>query len=229
MKPRTCIVAAALVSVLAASARAQGTFQNLDFQSAAIVPVPGDPYGRVDFASAFPGWTGYVGTNLQTRALYDSVFLDSTGIGIHSTNSSLTPIEGNYSAYLQARYELFNYPNLIEASLAQVGLVPADSKSLQFKARGANFQVSLNGQPLTLTSLFVTNGYTLYGADISTLAGITGELRFTAFPLEPPFQGALYLDSIEFSTQVIPEPSAIGLFALGGFLLGWRLRRQQSV
>ena len=33
----------------------QGAFQNLGFESATLVPIPGDSYGRVQFAKAFPG------------------------------------------------------------------------------------------------------------------------------------------------------------------------------
>jgi len=34
----------------------------------------------------------------------------------------------------------------------------------------------------------------------------------------------LYLDSVGFSNQPIPEPSVFGLFALGSLVLGWRWR-----
>src|SRR6266478_5350034 len=81
------------------SASAQGNFQNLGFESASLA---GYPYGSVPFAAAFPGWTGYVGTNQQTAALYNNVFLDSSGISIidHGWSSPIAgpagPIEGNF-------------------------------------------------------------------------------------------------------------------------------------
>src|ERR1017187_8264435 len=64
---------------LAASA---ANFQNLGFESASLVPIPADPYNRVQFGPAFPGWTGYVGGVQQTAALYNNEFLDTSGIGI---------------------------------------------------------------------------------------------------------------------------------------------------
>ena len=43
--------------------RAQGAFQNLDFEDGVFVSIPGDPYGNVQWAPAMPGWTGYLGEN----------------------------------------------------------------------------------------------------------------------------------------------------------------------
>src|SRR5712671_6794392 len=103
--------AEALILLFASSsAFAQGTFQNLDFEQATLVPIPGDPYQRVQFAAALPGWTGYVGTNLETAALYNRTFLDSSGISIIDSGWSASPAsfgvpgpyEGNFSAILQA-------------------------------------------------------------------------------------------------------------------------------
>ena len=51
-------------------ARGQGNFQNLDFESATLVAVPGQP-PYYQFAQAFPGWTDYVGgvqQGLRVRA-----------------------------------------------------------------------------------------------------------------------------------------------------------------
>jgi hypothetical protein len=97
---------ALLVSV--AGAAGQGSFQNLDFESATLVPIPGDPYGRVRFAPAFPGWTGSVGGLGQTAALYDAAFLDSSGVSIINRGwsgpipNSGGVISGSFTALLQA-------------------------------------------------------------------------------------------------------------------------------
>jgi hypothetical protein len=66
----------------AGGALGQGTFQNLDFESATLVPIPGDGYNRVQFAQAFPGWTGSLGGYPVTAALTNNVFLDTAGIAI---------------------------------------------------------------------------------------------------------------------------------------------------
>src|SRR5437867_11267640 len=79
------------------SAHGQGTFQNLNFEEAVLVPIPGDPYGRVEFAPAFPGWTGYVAQSSQSAALHDRTFLDSSGIAILDAawNNSTSESRGN--------------------------------------------------------------------------------------------------------------------------------------
>jgi hypothetical protein len=57
---------------------------------------------------------------------------------------------------------------------------------------------------------------TLFGADITRFAGQQQRLAFTA-ALGPTGANGFLLDDIAFSTQVVPEPSAISLL-LGGSL-----------
>src|SRR5438552_2069280 len=107
MKTFTSSLSCVALLCIGFSARAQGTFQNLGFESAVLVPIPGDPYGRVQFAPAFPGWIGYVGADQQTAALYNNVFLDTSGISIIDSNwpgflGVHGPLEGRFSAILQA-------------------------------------------------------------------------------------------------------------------------------
>jgi len=84
----------------------QGTFQNLDFESAVLVSA-GAPF--VQFASAFPGWTCTIGTNVIGAALYDRAALDSSAISIIRFKLGRVPgfsfgrvIEGKFTAVLQA-------------------------------------------------------------------------------------------------------------------------------
>ena len=65
-----------------ATVNAQGTFQNLDFESSVIVPIQGGPPDQVQFAPAIPGWVGYLGTNQQTQALHNNYNLGSAVIGV---------------------------------------------------------------------------------------------------------------------------------------------------
>src|SRR6266436_2684985 len=86
------------------STSAQSTFQNLDFESTALVST-GPP--SVQFAPAFPGWTCNIGTSPVDTALYNTVALDSSAISIIDQGwpHFLTyggVIEGNYTAILQA-------------------------------------------------------------------------------------------------------------------------------
>ena len=118
----------------------------------------------------------------------------------------------------------------VDATLAQTGLVPGDAESLQFRAYALYsypfdpFAVTLGGQTLSLIPLESGPNYTLYGADIHALAGQDAELEFTLFAQRPHMgNNYLYLDSIQFSAQAVPEPGVFGLAALGALLLGWRV------
>lgn len=64
MKPILAFVSRAVLPLIVMPQLiAQGTFQNLDFENGSFIPIPGDPYGSVEFDSAMPGWTGYIGAN----------------------------------------------------------------------------------------------------------------------------------------------------------------------
>src|SRR5437868_1485682 len=110
MNYRKLFLAASATAVLLSRASAQGTFQNLDFELATVVPVVGDPDRRVQFAPAFSGWTGYIGTNLQGTALYNRTYLDSSAIALIDSGwptwpgsfGVSGPYEGNFGAILQA-------------------------------------------------------------------------------------------------------------------------------
>jgi hypothetical protein len=217
----------------AVSGLAQGTFQNLDFESAVLVPVPDDPYGGVAFGPAFPGWTAYVGglpldADSYKNALYNNEFLDSSGISIVDRNFAYgSVIQGNYTAILQAGWGLGVFQPA-DTMLSQTGIVPSGSQSLLFEARftygppPTSFGVTLGGQTLSVVPLLTTAHYTLYGADIHTWADQTADLAFTAFSGRPYIDNAyLTLDAIQFSDQPIPEPSVLALSALGALLLGW--------
>ena len=214
----------------ASGLRAQA-FQDLDFESATLVTALG---GTVNFAPAFPGWSGFAGTNQLGTALYDRTFLDSTGISIIDTNP-LPPgvfgelIDGNYTAVLQAGVYSGFTPT--DVSLSQTGLVPPGTKSLSLYARPSsltisNFTVSLGGVNVNLISSPVANtDFNLYQADVSTFAGLHEELKFTLFSQNPHVSNRyLSLDDIEFSSMAIPEPSVLSLVMMAVAGLGlWRL------
>src|SRR5690348_3854849 len=100
---RACLAVVVLWVLI--SARGQGTLQNLGFEQATLVPISGAPYARVQFAPAFPGWTGYVAGVQEVSALYNDRFLDTSGISIidsGATNAAIggpkIPFEGNFMA-----------------------------------------------------------------------------------------------------------------------------------
>ena len=210
-----------------AGAVAQGTFQNLGFESATVVGPPGT---SVNFGQAFPGWTGYVGGVQRSGASYDSVPMSTAGFSILDTGFSgpsvAGVIAGNFTAFLMSGAA--GPGQQADTTLAQTGLVPVGTESLLFKAQLFSafefFSVTLGGKTLSLTPLQSGSNYTLYGADIHAWAGQTAALAFTSFYPHPQVgQIPVYLDAIEFSPQSIPEPSVLGLSALGALLLGWRI------
>jgi len=200
---------------------AQGSFQNLDFESAVIVPA-GAPF--VEFAPAFPGWTGYLGTNQQSVALFNSLAIGTAAIGLLGPGwSSGGIIAGSYTAVLQAGSDpRGTLLTPVDASISQAGLIPAGVQSNQFLSTGARngFTVSLNGQQIPMAILGTQGRFNLYGGDVSQFAGLTEELRITALSA-PSSPANLYLDSIQFSDMVVPEPGAAALllFAVAGFAL----------
>jgi hypothetical protein len=205
------IVALGLASAL--NGNSQGTFQNLDFEAAQLIPIPGDPDGAVLFSAAFPAWTGYIDGQVQTRTIPGNLPL-STPFPFISIMT--LGYQGHYSVGFGTAYD--SSGNVIPVALAQTGQVPSDAKSLQFLGRYASaISLSLGGQPLSVVPLNDNQtGGRLYGADVAGYAGRLLELRFQPGP------GIDLLDDIRFSDQPIPEPSAFGLFGLGALLLGWR-------
>jgi len=228
------LLASLVVMYGVASAEAQGTFQNLGFESASLVPIPGDPDDRVQFGNAFPGWVGYVGDVPQTAALYNRIYLDTSGISIvdHSFGLFSGVIEGNFTALLIAGVTgVFATP--ADTTLSQTSLVPVSAESLRFRAyspSGFPLKVVLGGQQLSLTPLESGTNYTLYGADVHAWQGQIAQLDFILHAQRPHVDNNyLLLDSIQLSPQAIPEPSAFGLLGLGVLCFGkWRFSKSRS-
>src|ERR1035438_9864759 len=119
-----------------ADALAQGTFQNLDFESANLSPIPPRQYGGfVPVTDALPGWSGYIGTNQVTTVLHNAVSLGLATIIIEGPDWSFGGIlEGQYTLVLQPGDDPFGGYQLLGASISQSGVVPGNAQSLQFKA-----------------------------------------------------------------------------------------------
>ena len=92
------------------TANAQGSFQDLDFESAILSPIPvNEVLYYVRITSALPGWSAYLGTTPDTQILQNDYTLGEASVdifgpgnnsgGIGSINGI---INGNYSLMLQA-------------------------------------------------------------------------------------------------------------------------------
>jgi len=218
------------------SAKAQGTFQNLNFEAATLSPSTSALY--VSAASALPGWSAYLGTTLQTEIYQNGYTTGAQSIDIFGPNyQSVGPqspqnqgiIDGNYTVFLQAG---FPDPQEENASIEQNGTVPLGAQSLQFKAwdwlpSTTIFTVSFNGNILSPVVVGSGANYTLYGANISTFAGQNGELEFSSiFNASGP--SWVELDDITFSGNSVPEPTTLALIVMSGAALAalrWRSKR----
>src|ERR1043166_3664859 len=148
---------AALLLWLASFPATAGTndFQNLGFEAANFIPIPGDPYERVEAGAALPGWTVYINTNQLDRILPNTEALSSANVSVMGPwlppppyLPALRPIEGNFSVLLQGGSESI-YPGLgydfVKTAIAQNGLVPGDARSLRLKGAWGAFSVSFGG------------------------------------------------------------------------------------
>jgi len=224
------------------STQAQGTFENLNFESATVSP-SGLQFSPIYYSisAALPGWSAYLGNQQITQVGYNSppnstasvcvigptwnnTDVMETGVGI---------IDGNYSVDLQTGADpTGNEADTINASIQQEGTIPANAQSILFAALETTpLTVSFNGNvlsPIALSSGTSPDGlpYSVYGASISAWAGQTGDLNFTA-----DFNGSynyVVLDDISFSPTAVPEPNTLGLALLGGAAFGARLRHKRG-
>jgi hypothetical protein len=205
-------------------AGAQGTFQDLDFESGAIVPMNYGGTTDIQAGSALPGWTVYYGKTPQTSLCYDSASVGGANVSLLSSawRGGEPPglIHGRYCLLLQEGYSGSAQPGDQQpwetVSIAQTAQVPASAMSLTFRASVADLTVTLGGTVLSLDVLNSYQGYDVYECDVSQFAGQTAQLEFTAG--DP----TVYLDDISFSPAPVPEPATLGIFVAGGALLWWR-------
>jgi hypothetical protein len=233
-KLRSATSACLVLAHLTTAAHGQGTFRNLDFESA-TVPYTPDAGGFLPATNVFPAWTAYFGANQATQVLYNGISLGGVMASLvtqYTTNNGLYPgnhvIGGRFTAVLSAGSDFSGGPSPAPAAIAQSGLTPAGALSLRFAASAlvGDLAISLDGVNIPFFALAAGSNYVTYGGDISALAGLTGELRFTEQPISSPFS-TIFLDSIQFSDQPIPEPGVVALSALGAVLLTGHLMRRR--
>jgi hypothetical protein len=199
-----------IVLVLVQGGRAQ-SFVNLDFEDATVI-LAGSP-DMIEASSALPGWRD------SGTVFYDTVSIGGAIVALEDANAPSgggpLPIQGNFSVLLEGSIPFA----ATSASIGQTGTIPTTAQSLTFFLGNpfGNLQVTFNGQSISYSAIGNGANYTIYGADISSYAGQTGQLLFTA-----PVNNAGLLDDIQFSSLPVPEPSELALGALGALLLGFR-------
>lgn len=212
----------------------QGTFQNLDFESANLPSVPVG--GFVSSLSAIPSWTAYYSTNVTTQIWHNNYALGAVNISIIGPGftgpAPFNVIQGNYSVLLQSGLDA-TATTRMSAAIAQIGTIPVTAMSLQFSSRQilsgdpAQLLVAIGGQDVPIFPLTTTGSYTVYGADISAYAGQIKELRLSSLPTQASPYNYFLIDSIAFSNLPIPEPSVLGLIGVGVLMFGWRLKTKR--
>ena len=210
------------VVLLTASANAQGTstFQNLDFESASLAGYA--RFGMAPISAAFPGWSAELGGSQLQSVGYDLVTLGSGAISVvdSSTIGVNAPLQGNYSALLMGA--AIGFPPGPPTTISQTGLVPTGTRSLVADMWWslAPPVVTLGGQTIAMLPVKTFPTYTLYAGDISSFAGQTATLSFTAPPPTSGSPSFLELDNIVFSKAAVPEPGSAALFLVSVLFFG---------
>ena len=228
------LLAVALLCAVVSQVRAQGGFQNLDFESANVVLDPSSPYYpyAAIAASALPGWT-IVGNFNSPDIFYNDLSAGSPAVSLQGpligseTRLGGPIFEGSYTVVLQAGGSGIHIP----VSILQTGLVPLNTESIQMKlSTGASgFSVTLGGQSISMVPLGTGPNYTIFGGSVpSFLVGQSEELDISALPTTSnPFNG-FALDSIVFSTSPVPEPASWALLVCGVGAVVLSRRRNES-
>src|SRR5207249_8214282 len=88
-------------------------------------------------------------------------------------------LQGGYSVYLAGASPLLPPTT---AAIAQSGQIPPGAKSISFYlAPASGLQVTFAGQPIPIFQIGTGANYGIWGGDVASLAGATGELLFSTF------------------------------------------------
>ena len=184
---------------------------------------------RVPITNAFPHWQGYVNGIEQANVFYTIRPLSGPNLNLLSSSLGDLILQGTYTAFLHSS-------PMDDVTISQFGHIPNDAQSLRFLGSASYsaapppppfyslFGVFIDGQRLAVTDAFSVPGLFNYSADISTFAGTDATLSFTS--LHYLFYEGLRLDGISFSSEPVPEPSPLALFAVAGVLVWFRHRRK---
>ena len=197
-------------------------FVNLGFENTTLTPYLVNVFsGFYTTNATLPGWfwspqATYGYGDPTTEVMLNNFTLEAPAVSLHTSNDIFPAIRGKYSILLQGGGSFVSSSSA--ASIGQTGHIASAFASLTYW--GDALQVSFNGQPLSFVAISNAPNFTVWGADISAIAGQTGELLFTA-----PWQTTGMLDNIQFSTSPIPEPASLTMFICGTFLICYRVSK----
>ena len=215
-------------------------FRNLGFDEVnterATEVSPGDDFGlEGPIEDILPGWSfeafGRVSNTFGVRRstidleIVPSVY-DTSGFADGTTGF---PVDGDYGLFLK-------YTTDFGAQIvAQTGDIPGNARSMSFLTYGADLNVYIDGQPLEIRYQSISGSgihlYRLAAVDVTPFAGMTSELRFETTNRghhDPWFAHGwgVTIDRIQFSPEIIPEPSSVALLFLGMGTLALVLRKE---
>jgi len=195
-------------------------FQNLGFDAAITNNLSSaDPPFHDGLGSSIDllaGWQVFLGTNPVSVVGMNWQY---PGFGYASLYNRDVPAFDRFSVGLMPGQDTGSDFIDTPFSLVQTGDIPAGAASIHFLSYNHLLELKLNNAALPVSYHYFAPGPAapvFEGvADVSAFAGRTVELEFTT-PNSFLFYG---LDSISFSSQIIPEPGPQLLFGLGGLML----------
>lgn len=206
-----------------------GAFTNLDFESANTNNITGGD-GIFDGTTKdlIPGWTVQDKSGAEKTTIF---FNSETPGGIPF--AILEMKNPNYSFSYDGQYGLTLVSTSVDPLfLSQTGTIPSDSKYITFLSE-QHVSLSIDGNRVQLDEVPVWKldphypnlSMNLAWADVSLYAGQEVTLAFGSDVQNQSF--GCGVDNIQFSsTLLVPEPSTVVLFGLGG--LAFLGRRMQS-
>ncbi len=207
-------------------------FANLGFELARVPP--GTPPGPVAVQDAVPGWEVLINDQEQQTVLFNTGTLGASSLSL--LDSSLAPVvDGRYALGIYAGTDPSDPMLPASVTLRQRGFIAGDVQTLYFKGyfggaigRVSDIALRVDGSRIQIVTCATAPNYSLYGVDLSAYSGLNAELSLTALSDLARGPTVLFLDSFSFSSNPIPEPGLLALFAAGTAFLSVLSRRRRK-
>jgi hypothetical protein len=154
-------------------------FVNLNFEQATVPP---GNQTTLPAGLAFPGWIARLDETVLSSVRYNDIGVGQASVTLYDmpnpSNTGIPVFEGKYGAILTG-----SVSGTVSASLAQVGDVPIDTRSIRLLAEGFRGPPALTVNSQVIPLLRLSSGGlgqpALFGGEIDSFAGATVEVRFT--------------------------------------------------